>query len=99
MVKIDLKDRKIMFELSKNCRLPITQIAKRVGLSQQVVDYRIKRLIKEQIITDFIAEINIEALGYTRHILYVQLRNVDETKEKEIITYFVNHPFLTWVAP
>mgnify|MGYP001604230972 CR=1 FL=1 len=98
MAEIDLKDRKILFELSKNCRLPTTQIAKRVGLSQQVVDYRINRLIKNKIISDFITEINLEKLGYGRHIMYIQLKKVDEKNEKEIVDYFINHPFLTWVA-
>lgn len=98
MVEIDLKDRKILYELSKNCRLPTTQIAKKVGLSQQVVDYRINRLIKNKIIIDFITEINLEKLGYDRHIMYLQLKKVDENKEKEIIDYFINHPFLTWVV-
>lgn len=98
MKKIDLKDRKILYELSKNCRLPTSQIAKRVGLSQQVVDYRINRLVKLSVITAFITEINIEKLGFDRHIMYLQLKKVDENKEKEIITYFVNHPFLTWVV-
>lgn len=97
-VKIDLKDWKILYELSKNCRLPTSQIAKRVWLSQQVVDYRIKRLVKHGIITAFMTEINIEKFGFNRHTLYLQLKKVDENKEKEIITYFINHPFLTWVV-
>ncbi len=98
MIKIDLKDLKILYELSKNCRLPASQIAKRVGLSQQVVDYRINRLVKLGVIAAFITEINIEKLGFNRHIMYLQLKKVDESKEKEIISYFVNHPFLTWVV-
>src|SRR3989344_2508921 len=98
MIQIDLKDRKIMHELSKNSRLSTSQIAKRVGLSQQVTDYRINRLIKNKVITDFITEINLEKLGYNRHIMYLQLRKVDENKEKEIIDYLVKHPFLTWVV-
>lgn len=98
MIKIDLKDRKILYELSKNCRLPTSQIAKRVGLSQQVVDYRINRLMKLSVIPAFITEIDIEKLGFNRHIVYVQLKKVDEKKEREIITHFVHHPFLTWVV-
>lgn len=95
---LDIKDRKILYELSKNCRLPTSQIAKRVGLSQQVADYRIQRLIKNKVITGFITEMNLEKLGYGRHIFYIQLRKVDERKEKEILDYLVRHPFLTWVT-
>lgn len=98
MIKINVKDRKILYELSKNCRLPTSRIAKRVGLSQQVVDYRVKRLVKLGVIADFIAEIDVEKLGFTRHILYLQLKKVDEAKEREIIAYLVAHPYLTWVV-
>ena len=97
-MKLDLKDKKILYELSKNCRLPTSRIAKSVGLSQQVVDYRINRLVKLGVITAFITEINVEKLGFNRHIMYLQLKKVDETKEKEIIAYFVKHPFLTWIV-
>lgn len=98
MWHLDVKDRRILFELSKNCRLPTTQIAKKVGLSQQATDYRIHRLVKNSIIADFVTEINLGQLGFTRHIMYIQLKNVDEKKEQEIIHYFVEHPFLTWVV-
>ena len=42
--KIDKKDRRILYELDLNARQPLVSIAKKTGLSQQVVDYRIKRL-------------------------------------------------------
>ena len=98
IMMLDLKDKKILYELSKNCRLPTSQIAKRVGLSQQVVDYRIQRFIKNHLITDFITEVNLEKLGFHRHILYLQLKNVNEQKEREILNYLIHHPFLTWIT-
>ena len=66
MSEINIKDRKILFELSRNCRLPTTQLAKRVGLSQQGITYRINRLIKTGIISDFITEIDLRKIGYER---------------------------------
>jgi len=44
MVNIDLKDRKILYELDLNCWQSLTQIGKKVGLSKEVVKYRIKRM-------------------------------------------------------
>jgi Lrp/AsnC family transcriptional regulator, regulator for asnA, asnC and gidA len=98
MNHLDLKDRRILFELSKNCRLPTTQIAKKVGLSQQVVDYRINKLIKKKIISDFVTGMNIKQLEYNRYIMFLQLKQVNEQKEKEIIDYLTKNPFLTWVV-
>ena len=37
MVDIDLKDRKILYELDLDCRQSNTQIGKKVGLKKDVV--------------------------------------------------------------
>jgi len=64
MVKIDLKDRKILYELDLNCRQSNTQIGKTVGLKKDVVSYRIKRLQEQGIIKNFWTEINTFKFGY-----------------------------------
>jgi len=54
MVKIDLKDRKILYQLDLNSRQSLTQIGKNVGLKKDVVSYRIKRLQDEGVIKDLL---------------------------------------------
>ena len=44
MIKIDVKDRKILYELDTNSRQSIPQISKKVNLHKNAVHYRIKRL-------------------------------------------------------
>ena len=39
---LDLKDRKVLYQLDVDCRQTNSEIGKKVGLSKQVVDYRIK---------------------------------------------------------
>ncbi len=94
---LDAKDMKILAELSKNCRMPHSKLARTVGLSQQVVNYRIARLVKDKVILGFITEMDLAQLGYNRHVTYVQFKQVDEKKEKEILDWFVAHPFITWI--
>ena len=43
MVELDLKDKKILFELDFDARQSYSEIAKKVRLSKQVVEYRIKK--------------------------------------------------------
>jgi len=43
MVDLDLKDRKILYQLDLNCRQSNSQIGKMVGLSRKGVEYRIKK--------------------------------------------------------
>ena len=47
VITLDAKDRKILYELDINSRHSNSEIAKKVGLSKQVVGFRIKRLIQE----------------------------------------------------
>jgi Lrp/AsnC family leucine-responsive transcriptional regulator len=53
MIKLDLKDRKILYELDLDARQPLTRIGKKVGLSKDVVSYRMKKLQDEGIIKNY----------------------------------------------
>jgi Lrp/AsnC family transcriptional regulator for asnA, asnC and gidA len=91
MVEIDLKDRKILYQLDLNCRQSNTQIGKKVGLSKQVVDYRIKRMEEQGIITGYWTAINTMRLGYYIYRIYVSYQNITENIKNEIIKYFVDY--------
>ena len=43
--ELDLKDRKILYELDINSRQSNSEIAKKTGLSKQVIGLRIKKLV------------------------------------------------------
>ncbi|MBI2129094.1 Lrp/AsnC family transcriptional regulator [Candidatus Woesearchaeota archaeon] len=90
--KIDLKDKKILSVLSKNCRLAATQIGRLVGLSKEVVRYRIKNLEKKGLIRGYITIINPAKLGLQIFIVYLQMQNLSEAKEDEVIRKLIAHP-------
>ncbi len=98
MVKLDLKDRKILYELDVNCRQPNSRIAKKVGLSEQVVGFRIKRLLTNKVISNFYAVIDVSKLGYTVHKTFLVLQNCDTHKHDEIVASLQSHPDVVWVA-
>lgn len=98
MVKIDKKDKKIIYQLSLNSRQSSSQIAKKVGLSQQLVDYRIKRLEKYGVIKGYYTCIDISKIGYSIFKIYIKLQNLDEKKEAVMIKDLSNNPNITWVA-
>jgi Lrp/AsnC family transcriptional regulator for asnA, asnC and gidA len=50
MKGIDAIDRKIIKLLQKNGRMPNTEIAKRTGITETTVRYRMQRLLKEEYI-------------------------------------------------
>ena len=89
MEKIDLKDRRILYQLDLNSRQSLSQIGKKVGLHKNVVAYRIKRLQKKGIIKDFYTIINTAKIGYTMLRFYLNFQYVTPEIEKEIIDYFL----------
>ena len=97
-MKLDLKDKKILYELDLNSRATLNEIAKKVGLSKQVVDYRLKNLIKNNVINRFYTAINFSKLGYTQYKLYLKFQNVNVKTEKEIIDYWTQNKKSVWVA-
>ena len=99
MEKIDLKDRKILYELDNNSRQSSTKIAKKVGLHKNVVAYRIKQLKEKGVIKNFYTLIDTSKLGYLTYRLYMSYQNTNPEIEKEIISYFVNNKYTFWGAP
>lgn len=92
---MDAIDNKILSGLIGNSRIPITRLAKRVGASREVVTYRMNRLKKEGVIHDFVAEINIQKLGYIGAAVFI---NIKATRQKSFKEFLENCNFVSWVA-
>ncbi len=97
-IVLDLKDKKIIAELSLNARANISDIAKKVGLSKQVVKYRLENLEKRKIIEGYYAILNINKLGYLYNRIFLKFQNVNPDKENEIIKFFITHKKIGWIA-
>jgi len=96
--KLDVKDRKILVELDRNARLPNSQIGKKVGLSKEVVKYRVDKMIENGVILRFHTIINYFKVGIVKYKLYLRLTNVNKEKLEEIGQYFQKHKKTEWVA-
>ncbi len=95
MVKIDSKDREILYQLDLDSRQSFARIGSKVGLSKTVVAYRVNKLIENEIIKTFYTVIDAFKLGYISFRVYLVYQYMTQAKEKEIIEYFTNHK-LTW---
>lgn len=63
-MKLDEKDRLLIKLLSRDARMPVSELSKRVGLSSPATSERMRRLEASGIITRFTLEIDLVALGY-----------------------------------
>ena len=96
MYKLDLKDRKLLYELDCNSRQSIQQLAKKVGLSKDAVKYRINRLLKNEIIKSFSAVIDTGKLGFASFRLFLKFYQLSPKKEKEILNFLQKNKNLVW---
>jgi len=95
---LNLKDRKILFQLDIDCRQSDSEIGKKVRLSKQTVDYRINRLIKESYITRFATVIDTYKLGFSKYKLFISLENADMETIAKIIYFLKKHTKTEWIA-
>jgi DNA-binding Lrp family transcriptional regulator len=96
--KIDLKDRKILRELDMNARIPLGRLAKNVGLSRQVVQYRLERLRKEGLLIGALTIFDSAVVGQRWFRVALQFRHIKPEQKKAFIGYFKIHPNTLWLG-
>jgi len=98
MVKISVLDAKLLDALDNNSRKSYSHLAKNLKTSQQVISYRVKRLIDEGVITSFITTFATIPLGLNIVKIYFQYSGMTSEKEIELQNYLFNHKYVNWVA-
>ena len=95
-MKLDLTDRKILYELDGDCRQSISLLAKKLKIHRNVALYRIKQLEKEKIILGYYTEINTTPLGYFSFRVFLKLSNSSKEQENEIINFIASEKKTIW---
>ena len=95
--KLSKVDKKILYVLNMNSRLPFTKISKLTQTSREVVEYRVKRLVKSGVISRFSTIISSARLGLKTYHLLMKLSNTSEEEEKEMIDFLVKQKFSRYV--
>ncbi len=86
-IKIDPYDRKIMYELDFNSRIPVSVLARKVHLPKETVHYRIKRLEASGTLKYFHALINASYLGYLYYRVGFKFSFITAKMEDEIVEF------------
>ena len=85
IIKLNVKDRKILSELIKDPRNSMSKIGRTIGLSKEVVRYRIERLVSSGLIKSISPIINNFALNVEIFRLLINLHNFREGSRTEIV--------------
>lgn len=94
---MDIKDQKIITELTKNARISLTALAKKIRLSREVINYRLKNLEKN-IIKRHYAVINYQALGFKKVPCFIMLQNCSREFENKCLAYLKSHQYISAIS-
>ena len=95
---LDELDHSIIRLLSDNARLSLVEIAEKLKTSPKAAGYRIKRLISEEIILAFRAQINTKLLGYDYYKVFLTLQSFDSKNQSRVITFLRYHPNVIYIT-
>lgn len=91
-VTLNEKDSEILSVLSLNGRISVSDLAREVGLSKQVVSYRLHMLEEKSVIRRYYAITNIYALGKNHYRIFIKFRNRNGEMENQLRQYLMGHP-------
>jgi Lrp/AsnC family transcriptional regulator, regulator for asnA, asnC and gidA len=103
---IDEKDLRIIDMLRENARIPVTEIASRLDVSESTIRKRIIRLEKNGVITQYTVVVDPSKLGYnsvsmvgidveSTHLLDVAMRMTEFPEVKFVATSTGDHMIIT----
>jgi len=95
MQSLPIKDLRILSELDKNARQSISSIARAVGLSKQVVAYRMKTLLDEKIINFLLPVVDAQRLGFTFYNIFFEVR---EKKVLNVLKFLKEQSEISWLV-
>lgn len=79
----DENDLRIIEELRNNAKIPLNELAEKVGLSRQTVEKKIKNLVSTGTVGYFTVHLDYSKLGYHKFFLFLKV------KDKEKIMNFI----------
>lgn len=95
---LDETDFKLIYYLEQDCRLSLRELGEKIGISKRMVDYRLNRLEKHQVILGYSAVLDNSLLGYMNHDVWIQLKSSSEKRRDEFIEALVKNSSVNWVA-
>jgi|GEM_PF-871788 len=95
-LKIDEESHKILELLTKNSRIPSSEIAREIGISSQKVVYRIKQMKETGIIEGFTIDIDFSKINLMCTKANINL--IDYSKRGNIVNYLKNEKHLHYIS-
>jgi len=98
MSKLDSTDRRLIYELDRNCRLPFSKLGSTLKISQEAARYRLQRLVHAEVINKFCTVVDAAKLGFAYYKVFLKLHNVSEGIIQKIIGFLAEQASVAWVV-
>ena len=98
MYELDIRDKKIIIALDIDARQSNTSIARTTKIPLYVVNYKIEKLIQNNVIKKFTTFIPLGKFGSFVYKIYFQLTGLPAEKEKIMLRDFVSDSRIDWIA-
>jgi len=95
-VEIDNVDYRLLNHIVENARIPLIELAEKIGCSSQTVSYRIKNLIKKGVIQAFRVDIDVSKLGFQEFKVDIWLKKL--SKRRQIRDFIKYNPYVTFIS-
>ena len=96
MVNLDLKDKKLLYEIDFDCRKTYSELAKRLLMSKRGVQYKIQNLEKNKIILGYYPVINLSKLGYYYFRVFVKFNNISKEFKESVGKFILSDKNIGW---
>lgn len=95
---LNIKDKRILFELEKDARQSNASIAKAVGLSKEAIGYRITQLERKGIIRGYRTLIDVSKIEYTLYRVYFKWIDISRGELDKIVTFLKKERNVWWIG-
>ena len=97
-VKLDARDRRLLFELGLDSRQSLTALAGKLRMSKEAVHYRLQKLIEQGVILKLFAQFDSKSFGFNNYAIYLKLEGMPSTLERELHSFIEKTPYSAWLG-
>jgi DNA-binding Lrp family transcriptional regulator len=91
IIKLEKEDKKILRTLAIDAKINIVDLAEKIKLTRDIINYRIKKLTRLGLITKYRCYLNLNKIGINHYKIILRTKNLDEKTEQRIKNYISNH--------
>lgn len=96
MANLDVKDKKLLFEIDLDARKTYSELAKILSMSKRGVEYKWKNLEEEKLILNYFPVLDLSKLGYTYFRVLIKFQNLTKELRNHVEDYIRHESEIGW---